>query len=112
MGDGKVFVGFRLAPEMIKELDEFARRSGTNRTEILERCVRLGIREFGEKVKSFDHPLHGPVLTWLGEKPERIQWLAGLVGMDVPDDEAKSASEMNRNIAKSKRKKKGGRDES
>ncbi len=78
---------------------------------MLERCIRFGIREFEDKLKSFDDPWQGPILTWLGEKPERIQLLARLVGMKVDDEEAKNSSELNRKIAKSRPKKKGGRDE-
>jgi hypothetical protein len=103
MSRNKELITFRLDPDLIDQLDEFARRTGTTRTSVLERCIRLGIQEFDEKVKTFDHPALGPLFAWLTEHPERFEGLARMLGISVKPGELKDAQAENRNIVKSKK---------
>jgi metal-responsive CopG/Arc/MetJ family transcriptional regulator len=103
MSRNKELITFRLDPDLIDHLDEVARRIGTTRTDMLERCVKRGLEQVEQKVQAFDHPAWGWLFAWLTEHPERFEAFCRMVGISVRPGELKESQEENRHIVKTKK---------
>jgi metal-responsive CopG/Arc/MetJ family transcriptional regulator len=58
----KVVLSVRINPGVLKRLDELAERTGVGRAEIVDRCVRAGLREEEELADDLQRPIVGELI--------------------------------------------------
>ena len=77
--EAKEFVGFRLPGDLLNRVDAVAEDQGISRTEVLVRCIRLGIEDEERTNASMKNPLLAPLMDFILQ-PSVARKIAVLVG--------------------------------
>lgn len=78
----KPILSARISQEAMDGIDDLAELAGVTRTEIVERCLLIGIANQEELVAMFRHPLKAPIVNLLSV-PIVMKTLAKLLGGEI-----------------------------
>lgn len=99
----KPILSCRISHEAMDGIDELAELAGVSRTEIVERCLLIGIANQEDLVAMFRHPLKAPIVNLLSA-PVVMKTLARLFGeeIDPTSEELIKNARGRRHLGKSK----------
>jgi len=99
--EAKELVGFRLSSDLLNRVDSVAEDQGISRTEVLVRCIRLGIEDEERTNATMRNPLLAPMLDFILQ-PSVARKIAEFVGEKYNEGRFASMLHVKNNAKKSK----------
>jgi metal-responsive CopG/Arc/MetJ family transcriptional regulator len=90
----KTLVNFRLDQDLIDRVDAVAERLEESRTDVVDRCIRLGLEEAEGFADSLEDPVENRILSFMSSKRARpiMKLIVKMMGNEVDDARADQAN--------------------